>query len=411
MKTKVFIVGGYSRSLINFRGDLLQEMVAADVDVVATASEPDNVVADQLTKWEAHYEALPFKRSGFNPWEDLCYYRSLAQLMHRDQYNVVLAYTHKPIVYAAIAAGFMRNKPRFFGLVTGLGYAFIGKGPKSWLARQILSLLYRKASRNFSGVFFQNRDDLALFLRLRLIRPETPVCIVRGSGIDLSQFEFIPLVSKNSVSLAPEFLLIARLLGDKGIREYIAAARIIKSRYRHAVFHLIGPIDPNPNAIILAEVEGWQRDGTIFYHGSQQDVRPYLQKCMVYVLPSYREGTPRTVLEAMATGRAVITTDAPGCRETIFNAGPPDAPGVRTGENGMMVPIKSVNALVMAMERFIKDPQLAVTMGQAGRRLAEEYYDVHKVNRQMMEFMGLAAKPSATPDSEKLKSENLNRHD
>jgi glycosyltransferase involved in cell wall biosynthesis len=187
------------------------------------------------------------------------------------------------------------------------------------------------------------------------------------------------------------FLLIARLLGDKGIREYASAAKEIRKILPAAEFHLVGPFDPNPATISKEELESWQRDGVIIYHGAQDDVRPFLRACTVYVLPSYREGTPRTVLEAMATGRPIITTDAAGCRETIFEPGLPDSAGIRQGRNGFLVPVRSIGGLVAAMQRFIDDPRLAVSMGAEGRRLAQQYYDVHRVNLQMMEFMDLAA--------------------
>jgi glycosyltransferase involved in cell wall biosynthesis len=390
---KILVTASFAPSLINFRAAFNRALLYAGHQVIATAAEADLVVSQTLAEWGVHYTALPLQRTGLNPLADRRYMSALRGIIEREQPDAVLAYTHKPVIYSALAVGAMASPPRVYPLITGLGFAFMtGSGWKQTLARRVLITLYRRASRHFTGVFFQNPDDLALFRKLRLIRPETPVCVVRGSGIDLAGFPFVPL-APSSQHLAPRFLLIARLLSDKGIREYVAAARIIRKSRPAAEFHLVGPVDPNPAAIALSEVEGWVAEGVISYHGSKSDVRPYLRDCSVYVLPSYREGTPRTVLEAMATGRAVITTDAPGCRETIFNAGAPDADGVRTGDNGFLVPVKSVDALVAAMRQVIENPALAVTMGKSGRRLAEEHYDVHKVNRQMMEFMGLAAKP------------------
>lgn len=388
--SRALIIGGFTPSLVNFRASLLQALVAEGVDLTAAAAEEQNAVTQRLKAWRVSFEPLPLARAGLNPLRDRSYFQALKRLLDRSRPELILAYTHKPVIYTALAVGAAQPRPRMFPLITGLGYAFIGQGLKAVLARWALCFLYRRASRNFTGVIFQNGDDLAVFRRLRLIQPETPVCIVRGSGIDLAEFPTQLLELKKPI-YRTKFLLIARLLGDKGIREYVDAAQIIKAQYPNAEFHLVGPTDPNPAAIPLAEVKDWQREGVITYHGAQTDVRPFLSDCTVYVLPSYREGTPRTVLEAMATGRAVVTTDAPGCRETIFDAGPTDVEGIRTGENGMMVPVKSVDALAGAMLRLIENSEMIVEMGRAGRRLAEQHYDVHKVNQQMLEFMGLGS--------------------
>lgn len=443
---KILLAGGYAPSLLTFRAPLIKACVDAGCTIVATAAEENEEVGTTLLRWGASYRSVRVARAGLNPLADRTYCSALARMIDDEQPAAVLAYTHKPVIYSALAAARSRTKPRVYAMITGLGFAFIdGGGFKKWIAGTVLRFLYRRAAKHFSGVIFQNPDDQALFRKLRLVRPETPQIIVRGSGIDLAEFAFAPLGEpgnaetlksetlkrdqslsddrnadtlkasretkseierggqKSDVSFSASqhvsisspcvrFLLIARLLGDKGIREYVASARILKREFPAAEFHLIGPTDPNPAAIKLEEVEGWQREQVIVYHGRQNDVRPFLRDCTVYVLPSYREGTPRTVLEAMATGRPVITTDAPGCRETLFDPGMPDADQVRTGRNGFLVPVKSVEALATAMRRFIDDPSLAERMGAEGRRLAEEYYDVHKVNQQILEFMGLAAK-------------------
>jgi len=418
---RILIVAGLAQSLLTFRGPLLQAMRRRKTEVVACAAEDDADVAARLADWGMRYLAVPLRRAGLNPLADRAYLAALVELLTQEQPDAILAYTHKPVIYSALAAARSSVRPRVYVMITGLGFAFIENGEvKQRLAGAAVRFLYRRASRHFAGVIFQNPDDQALFQKLKLVRPGTPQIIVRGSGIDLHEFTFAPLderekpetgnlksdptqvsglefsetpqvSSYRSQVLSPRFLLIARLLGDKGIREYVAAAQIIKAQHPQAEFHLVGPTDPNPAAIKLSEVEAWQRDGVIVYHGSQKDVRPILRECSVYVLPSYREGTPRTVLEAMATGRAVITTDAPGCRETVFFEKPEILKGgIKQGLNGFLVPVKSVDGLVVAMQRFIDDPTLAARMGVEGRQLAEEHYDVHKVNRQMMEFMGLS---------------------
>ena len=230
-----------------------------------------------------------------------------------------------------------------------------------------------------SKVFFQNPDDLNLFKQLKLISPATPTAVVNGSGVDVSEYDVAPLpISEDDNTPELRFLLIARLLGDKGVREYAQAAKRIKAKYHQTQFDLVGWIDDNPDSIDQQELDNWIKDGTINFWGKLSDVKPAIAASAIYVLPSYREGTPRTVLEAMAMGRPVITTDAPGCRETVTDE-----------VNGFLVPVKSVDGLTEAMKKFITDPGLINTMGKASRKIAEEKFDVHAVNNFMLKEMGL----------------------
>jgi len=205
-----------------------------------------------------------------------------------------------------------------------------------------------------------------------------PAVVVNGSGVNVSDFDVMPLPLNRQNQVTISFLLIARLLGDKGVREYAEAAAIIKKNHPDIQFNLVGWIDDNPAAITQSELDTWITTGTLKYWGKLSDVRPAIAASSVYVLPSYREGTPRTVLEAMAMGRAVITTDAPGCRETVVD-----------GDNGFLVEVKSIPDLVVAMQRFIEQPELAIQMGKRSREIALNKYDVHQVNKHMMIEMGL----------------------
>jgi glycosyltransferase involved in cell wall biosynthesis len=176
----------------------------------------------------------------------------------------------------------------------------------------------------------------------------------------------------------PIFLLIARLLGDKGVREYVEAARLVKRKHPQARFELVGWVDENPDAIDQVELDDWVNEGVIDFKGKLSDVQSAITDCSIFVLPSYREGTPRAVLEAMSMGRPIITTRAPGCRETVVD-----------GYNGFLVSVKAVDELVSAMLKFIDQPELVVSMGSYSRKLAEEKYDVHKVNDVMLREMGI----------------------
>ena len=263
-----------------------------------------------------------------------------------------------------------------FALVNGLGYALADEvvGWRRRLLQGLVLSLYRLAMRHASAVFFQNPDDAALFLKRGLLPERVRSIVVNGSGVPLDAYTVAALPQTST-----SFVLIARLLAEKGIREYVSAARLIRALHPEVVFHLVGGVDANPGAISAAEVQGWQDEGVVLWHGQLDDVRPALASAHVFVLPSfYREGTPRTVLEAMSMGRPIITTDMPGCRETVIE-----------GESGFLVPPRSAEALAAAMLRFVSDPGLVVKMGMRSRQLAEEKYDVRKVNAVMISAMGL----------------------
>jgi glycosyltransferase involved in cell wall biosynthesis len=248
-------------------------------------------------------------------------------------------------------------------MITGLGYSFLGRGIKSKLLQFVVCILYRVALKKNKNVFFQNPDDLELFVDRKLVRYEQAV-LIAGSGINLNQFTVTKIFTKPAI-----FLLVARLLKDKGILEYVEAARHIKAKYPKAVFQLLGPFDNNPSSISKSKILEWDHEGVIDYLGETKDVRPFISKSNIFVLPSYREGTPRSTLEAMAMGRPVITTDVPGCRETVIN-----------GQNGFLVPSKNIESLVKAMEYFLINFESIPQMGTNSRKLVELKFNVHKVN-------------------------------
>lgn len=373
---KTLIVAALATSLRNFRGPLIVAIRAAGHEVHAAAP---GLLQDRETHvWLAERGVIchdvPLSRAGLNPLEDLQLMLALRRLIRRVAPDVFLGYTAKAVIWGLIAAR-LAGVPQRAALITGLGYAFTGRarGLRGFI-RLVLIGLYRTALRCATLIFFQNPDDRADFQQMGLIPSGVPVRLIAGSGIDLDQFCLQPLPPG-----PVHYLLIARLLADKGIREYVAAARILREHWPEVEFHIVGGTDPNPAAIPEAEVKAWQASGDVHWHGAQTDVRPFLARSHVFVLPSYREGTPRTVLEAMATGRAIITSDAPGCRQTVAE-----------GETGFLVPVQDVPALVGAMACFLKEPMLIEHFGAAGRKRAENVYDVNRVNAQMLQAMGLA---------------------
>lgn len=371
----VLILGGYAPSLLNFRGALIGDLVARGCRVLACAPDMTPETGAGLEALGAEVRDVPLGRTGTNPLADLATYRALRRLFRETQPDVVLAYTAKPVIYGMMAARAV-GVPRRVALITGLGYAFTdGGGLKRRVLRALLSMLYRRGLKGADVVVFQNPDDRAEFRAMGLVGPDRETITVAGSGVDLDHFAAAPVPDG-----PPVFLMIARLIRDKGIAEYLDAAARIKARHPDADCRLLGPLDPNPAGFSAADLKALESRGTIRYLGETSDVRPHLAAATVFVLPSYREGTPRTVLEAMATGRAVITTDVPGCRETVV-----------PGDNGLIVPPRDPAALAQAMERFMTQPDLAITMGARGRAMAEARFDVRRVNGDMMRIMGVAA--------------------
>lgn len=369
----IVVIGGFAESLLNFRGPLLRTLVERGHRVVACAPAASAGVVDALAAMGVAYHDVPFKRAGLRPDQDLRALGTLVALLREIRPDIVLGYTIKPVIYGLLAAR-LAGVPRQFAIITGLGYAFVNSGARARLVRAVVRRLYRLSLGSADRVFFQNPDDRALFEQMGLVRDAAQAVLINGSGVDVDAFQPAPIPHGPA-----SFLLIARLLRDKGISEYVEAARMIRARYPQAVFRLAGWIDDNPAAISERELSAWTAEGVIEYLGRLDDVRPALAASSVYVLPSYREGTPRTVLEAMAMGRPVVTTDAPGCRETV-----------RDGRNGYLVPVQDAAALARALERFLVEPGLIETMGREGRRMAVAKYDVRKVNGVILQTLGLA---------------------
>ncbi len=420
---RILIVGGISQSLINFRGPLIRAMLDQGHEVIACAGEPLPVVADTLRKWGGRFIPVSLARAGMSPRQDLRSFLELRGIMRDCHPDVVLAYTVKPVVWGTLAARAAGIK-KIYCMIEGLGRAFM---PIESVSHRISAIavrsLYRIALPLCTKTFFLNRDDLNQFVAEKYITRNKTVQL-NGIGVDLDWHNFEPIQKR-----VVRFLMIARLLKDKGVREYVSASIALRQRVSPELkCILLGDIDDNPSSVSQKELEGWIRENVIDYRGYAKDVRPFLRDCDVYVLPSYREGTPRTVLEAMSMGRPVITTDAPGCRETIrpkdgdsrpqttdCNRFPtPSATNqaerikdnesstkqnesrvyeifgkLKIGTNGILIPPRDAEALADAMRFFIDHPGQIAIMGRESRRYAEERYDVHKVNAVMMREMEL----------------------
>ena len=355
-----------SLNVVSFRQGLIRGLEARGYEVVVVAPVDPSAEA-RMSELGVERIIVDLERSGLNPLADLLLLSSYRRILKRLRPVAYLGFTIKPNIYGCLAAT-LAGIPAIPN-VSGLGTAFIRRGP---LLRLVTSL-YRLAFRRAAIVFFQNPDDRALFRELGIVR-EGQGRLLPGSGIDLDRFKPSPLPDGPTI-----FLLIARLLGDKGVREYVAAARQLRDELPDARFQLLGPLDErNRTAIPRAELDGWIAKGAIEYLGATDDPRPAIAGASVVVLPSYREGLPRTLLEGAAMARPVIATDVPGCREVVED-----------GVNGVLCEVRDPASLANAMKRLAGLSAKARTaMGRAGRRLVEDRFSESLVIEAYVDAIG-----------------------
>jgi len=362
-------------SIANFRGPLIAALVARGVAVFAIAPDYDAQTRDSVLALGATPVDCSLNRTGMNPVKDMLSVFRLAMLLRRLRIDVSLGYFIKPVIFGTLAA-VLAGVPQRFCMIEGLGYVFTPSSGAEPLLRRLLrklvSRLYKTALKFAKQVFLLNDADIADMVSQGLLQ-KSQVVKLGGIGVDLAEWLPAPCVIEPVT-----FLLAARLLREKGIVEYAEAARIVKATFPATRFLLLGGLDPNPGGLSAAEVNVWAQQGLLEWPG-HVPVKNWLAQASVYVLPSYyREGVPRSTQEAMAMGRAVITSDAPGCRETVVE-----------GLNGFLVPVRDPQSLAKAMLRFIEQPELIKSMGEASRVLAVERFDVHKVNGVMLATMGI----------------------
>ena len=372
---RLAIVSSQAFSLCNFRGPLIRELVAHGVQVFALAPDYQPHTRQAVAALGAQPIAYRLERAGRRPLRDIADTVRLALLLRRLRPDATLTYFVKPVVYGGLAARAARV-PRRYALIEGAGYVFGDGAARAWyrrILRSAVSGLYRLALQGARRVFVLNQEDGRLFVEHGLARSEQVVCL-GGIGVDLNDFAPAPPVTEPVT-----FVLIARLLREKGIGEYVAAARLVRAVYPGTRMLLVGGVDENPGALGAWQVQAWADEGVIEWTGPVPDVRPWLRQASVCVLPSYyREGVPRSLQEAMAMGRPLITTDWVGCRDTV-----------EPGCNGLLVPVRDVAALAAAMRRFVEQPDLIVSMGLASRRLAEQRFDARQVNARILEGLGV----------------------
>ena len=371
---KIVVLGAQPEYLSGLRGPLIRDLLAAGHDVTAIGAEEMVAVRTAIESWGARYRVVPIRRAGLNPIADLGAILSLYRALRDEKPDLLFTYTVKPNVYG-LPLGWLAGIKRRYGMVAGRGWAFgEGRELKRRISRTIAILAFRFGFRFADGVISQNEEDLALFRELGIIKGKTRTTRVFGSGVDLEHFQPEPMPPG-----AKTFVMICRLLVDKGVADYAEAGRIVRRTYPNAVFRLVGPFDHSPNGITPETIQAWADEGIIDYAGATDDVRPFIASAHALVLPTrYGEGVPRTVLEAMAMGRPVIVSDTPGCRDTVRNS-----------ENGHIVAVGDVAGLAQAMTALVADDTQLAAAGRASRALAVERFDSRAVNAAMIDFMGL----------------------
>lgn len=368
---KVMFITAATFTIPWFREDMLRDFSGRVDDVVVLGNETDSKWIPYFEELGVRYRTYPVSRNGLNPISDLETYRALKRIIAEERPDKVLTNFVKANVYGCIAAHSLGIKD-IFVMMGGLGSVFHGDDRKSRLARLFVTTEYRASLRHAKKIFFQNDEDSKLLCDLGAVKSEQVVRIY-GSGVNTEHFKLEPLPEQMS------FVFIGRLVRGKGVLDYLDAARIVKREYPDVRFDLVGPYDTNPSGLKPEDIEPYIEDGTVVYHGEQKDVRPYLKNASCFVLPSYYgEGTPKSALEALATGRPLIVADAVGCREVVED-----------GVNGFLVPPRDPQAIAQAMLRILEKPRLAGRMGAASRRTAEDTYDVRKVNGVICGTIGI----------------------
>lgn len=372
IRSVAFVTNG-ALSLINFRGTLIAALVRDGVRVWGLAPDFDEAARARLRTLGAEPVDISMARAGMNPMREIVDAWRLLRTLRRLRPEVMLSYFLKPVIWGSLA-GWAARVPRRIAMIEGLGYVFAddGAGLKRRALRAVLRGLFAASLARVDTVVFLNAVDADDMVKARLVRP-AQVILLGGIGVDLARFVPLPLPPGPAV-----FLLMARMLREKGVGEFVAAARIVRARLPVVRFVLIGGLDPNPGALTRDEIDGWVREGVVEWHGHVDDVRPWIAAATAVVLPSfYREGVPRSLQEGMAMARPIVTTDNVGCRDTV--RGSVGAPGL----NGFLVPTRAIEPLVAALFDLATRPDLASAMGRESRRLAEERFDAERQDARL----------------------------
>ena len=366
---KFLLVAPKNRTIYNFRGDLLRAIQEHGYETIVTGPNQDNV--DKIEALGCRFVEIPMNKNGVSVLGDLRYLWRLWRFMQTEKPDVVLGYTIKPVIYGSIAA-WLAGVPKRNAMVTGAGYLFASKSLKASLLRKISFLLYKMVLGTASNVIFQNKDDEEEFVAYRLCK-QRKCHVVNGSGVNMKRF--IPSPYPN----VPTFFMLGRMIYSKGVLDYLEAARMVKRKYPNSRFMLLGKIEAMQDGVKEEEVAPYVEAGIVEHFPETDQIVQYYAQTSVFVLPTaYREGTPRVILEAMASARPIITTNTPGCKETVIE-----------GQNGFFVPVHDVKALATVMEYFIVHPERIAEMGARSLEICRKKYEVSIINRKMLEIMSV----------------------
>ena len=367
---RIVISASSGISLINFRGELIKEWVRRGHEVICTSIEPLDEMEDAINKLGAKYYCIQGDRTSIGVFSGIKMVSDYEKAYKTLKPDLCFLYMSKPVAFGGLAA--IKNKVgRIVVFVNGLEIAFYSGGLKNMLVRFVLKTLFRKVHKACELVFFMNHDDYNKMLTWNMVSKKQAV-IVNGSGVDMTHFAKKPMPKKDAVCMT------ARLVWSKGIREYIEAAKIVKKKHPDVKFILVGGLDTNSESLSKRELDEIVTQKIIDYRGFAKDVRPHLEECSVFVLPSYHEGNGKSIVEAEAIGRPIVTTNAPGCRETVID-----------GYNGFLVPVKDSKALAEKIMTIIENKELKNKMAENSYLYCQEKYDVKKVNAVFLEKMAI----------------------
>ncbi|MEC7276640.1 MAG: glycosyltransferase family 4 protein [Bdellovibrionota bacterium] len=372
---KVFLVANAGFTLTNFRRDIILRLKELGHEVVLVCpfdKQLDPYFQDELEKLKVRHQIISLNRKGLNPFKDLSLIIELYNLFVGEKPDIVLNYTIKPVIYSSLAAK-MAGVPSINSFITGLGHVFTSQSKKTKILKFIVSTLYKISLKGNSNVFFQNPDDLKVFTEGHLIWKDKTF-MTNGSGVNLEKFK-----PSQREKIPRSFIFIGRLLRDKGFFELIEAFKKAKDNNLECRFYVCGALDElNPAAITKHELEQLIKEELFEYIPYTNDVPKLLADKEVFILPSHREGTPRSTLEAMAMGLPIITTDAPGCRETV-----------KDKSNGFLVPVGNAMEIYDKISYFVKTPSAIKVMGERSLEIVKVKYDVIKVNNKILNKIGL----------------------
>lgn len=370
----IIIMNNRASFLVSFWSVLITRLREEGHAVLCLVPAGDAEAENTLRGLGATIRNYPLDNKGLNPVHDFKTFMALYRIFRQERSDILYASTIKSVIYGIPAAAFAGIRARY-AMITGLGYMFEANSPVKKALTCLAALLYRISLSFCRAVFFQNTDDVRTFREWHCLPHDAQVVMTKGTGVDTEKFSVVPLPEGS-----PVFLLVGRLLEAKGLYEYAEAARIVKKNRPEARFLLLGAPESSRGGVPMETIRQWEKEGIVEYLGVTRDVRPYVGQANVIVLPSWREGLPCSLMEAMSMGRPVVATDVPGCRDVVTN-----------GRNGFLVPARTPAALAKAIEAFFEDETLASRMGKEGRTIAETELDARKAADRILKVMKLVS--------------------